>query len=365
MFEDQVSGQIIRVMVDGVEVVFQSASKVLLDCIGKYMAERDKMKQEDRDKALIKGNPLEALIQGKISECGAISLPDNDAARLIETSQAQGITYVPFKTGDEMTTLVYNAGFANIINSISYALGLNAIKHERVRSDNSDRSGLYEKLAQQQKEADAAFRKSFISSQTETEGKTDETVSPSETTAEPTKEKADDAFSVFGISEEDPTKKIKNDENQQREERQDGEIKMDKTPLDQTPAEAKSQPNGEESVNANLTQAPAELDETQSLLGHQSSDKEKNLSTAELEENDTAFGQQQMKSRISKNDERFTDNMPIGVETPEMIANRKKKPFADIKSELEPLANAHNAAVRERKEEQMTRIVANAMQQKG
>ena len=81
MLEEQVGSYAMRLMVDGVTTVVKSSSRVMMDIVAKYAAEREKMSEAEKMQQYYKKNPCEAFLKdGK--EPGAITLNKEDAQKI-------------------------------------------------------------------------------------------------------------------------------------------------------------------------------------------------------------------------------------------------------------------------------------------
>ncbi|SCW69134.1 hypothetical protein SAMN02910456_02622 [Ruminococcaceae bacterium YRB3002] len=117
MYEEQVASQVLRFMVDGVETVFRASSQVLVDCFAKYLAKREQMSREEKEKALINNHPLEAIAQGKISG-STITMNAEDAEKLITSCEGRGIRFDVLADQEDTCILIYNSAYASVINAI-------------------------------------------------------------------------------------------------------------------------------------------------------------------------------------------------------------------------------------------------------
>lgn len=90
MLEEQVGSYAMRLMIDGVTTVVRSSSRVMMDIIAKYAAERERMNEAEKLQQYYKKNPCEAFLkEGK--EPGAITLNKEDAQKLVDPLSKAGI----------------------------------------------------------------------------------------------------------------------------------------------------------------------------------------------------------------------------------------------------------------------------------
>lgn len=124
MLEEQVGSYAMRLMVDGVTTVVKSSSRVMMDIVAKYAAEREKMSEAEKMQQYYKKNPCEAFLKdGK--EPGAITLNKEDARKLLDPLSKAGIPiYVVSDDISNNKLLVFDKKLSSVIQEYCKRLGL-------------------------------------------------------------------------------------------------------------------------------------------------------------------------------------------------------------------------------------------------
>ncbi len=90
MIEEQIGSYAMRLMIDGVTTVVRSSSRVMMDIVAKYAAERERMSEAEKMQQLYKKHPIEAFLkEGK--EPGAITLSKEDAQKVVDPLVSAGV----------------------------------------------------------------------------------------------------------------------------------------------------------------------------------------------------------------------------------------------------------------------------------
>lgn len=124
MMDEQIGQFAMRLVLDGVPTVVRSTSRMMMDIIAKYAAERERMSEAEKMQALYKKHPIEAFLkEGK--EPGAMTLLKEDAQKVVEKAGTAGIPiYVVTDEYTNHATLAFDKKVSSVLQQYMKQLGI-------------------------------------------------------------------------------------------------------------------------------------------------------------------------------------------------------------------------------------------------